>query len=150
MELSDRSPQLAHEEFSSSTYRKLWARFPTSHIQKLVKVQGSDKERMQGILEKIVKMRQQAQVMDDECGSSVSGVKRRQYPPKVTADVYFGQPQRYDECRVCVHLSATSTNHPNLFENHLSNYPTGCPKFMEATMENRKTLIRKIKICQQC
>ena len=39
IDLSARNSKLAHEAFSSSTYRKLWARFPTSHIQKLVKVQ---------------------------------------------------------------------------------------------------------------
>ena len=35
LELSKRSSKLAHEAFSSATYRKLWARFPTSHIQKV-------------------------------------------------------------------------------------------------------------------
>jgi hypothetical protein len=140
VELSERNTKLAHEAFSSSTYRKLWARFPTSHIQKLVKVQGEDSERMTGILSKIVKMREMAQVMDDECGSTTSAHKKRADPPKVTAELYFRQPKRYEECRVCVHLSATSNNHPNLFDNHLSNYPTGCPKFMEATTEVRKIL----------
>ena len=38
LELSKRSSKLAHEAFSSSIYRKLWARFPTSLLQKLVKV----------------------------------------------------------------------------------------------------------------
>ena len=46
IDLSGRSSKLAHEAFSSSTYRKLWARFPTRLIQKLVQVQGEDTERM--------------------------------------------------------------------------------------------------------
>ena len=151
LDLSGRSNKLAHEAFSSSTYKKLWARFPTSHIQKLVRVQGEDSIRMTGILEKIVRMREQAQVMDDECGSTTASVpKRKADPPKLIAELYFRQPQHYGECRVCVHLVATRSNHPNLFENHLSNYPTGCPKFMEATTEARKTLVYKIKICTQC
>ena len=37
-----------------------------------------------------------------------------------------------------------------LFENHLSDYPTGCPKFIEATPELRKSLVAKIKFCRQC
>ena len=151
IDLSGRNSKLAHEAFSSSTYKKLWARFPTSHIQKLVKVQGEDGERMSGILDKIVKMREQAQVLDDECGSTSSGAKRKTDPPvKGTVDLYFKQPRRFEECRICVHLSATGRGASDLFENHLSNYPTGCPKFMEANTEARKTLVSKIKICPQC
>ena len=150
LDLSERSSKLAHEAFSSSTYRKIWALFPTGHIQKLVKVQGEDEVRMRGILSKIVEMREQSQVMDDECGSTASAPRKKTDPPKVTADLFFKQPERYEECRVCVHLSSTSSSHPNLFEDHLSNYATGCPKFMEATTEVRKTLVKKTKICPQC
>ena len=151
LDLSGRSSKLAHEAFASSTYRKIWARFPPSLIQKLVKVQGEDDVRMEGILNKIVKMREQAQVMDDECGSTTaSSYKKKTDPPKVMAELFFRPAQRYDECRICVHLAATSSNHQDLFENHLSNYATGCPKFMEATTELRKTLSKKVKLCPQC
>jgi hypothetical protein len=34
--------------------------------------------------------------------------------------------------------------------NHPSNYPTGCPKFIEATTEKRRNLVEKIKFCPQC
>ena len=46
---------LAHEAFSSSTYRKLWARFPTTVLDKLVKIPGEDAERLKGILQREVK-----------------------------------------------------------------------------------------------
>ena len=153
IELSKRSSKLAHEAFASSTYRKLWARFPTSVIDKLVKVQGEDAERLQGILDKIVKMREHAQVMDDECGSSITVAKKQleaSPPSKVTAEIFFRVAQRYEECRVCTHLSATSQHHPDLFENHVSNYVTGCPKFIEASTEKRLGLATKIKLCRQC
>ena len=149
LELSKRSSKLAHEAFSSATYRKIWARFPTSYIQKLVKIPGEDAERLEGIIEKIVKLREQAQLLDDECGTISSLVEKKQ-ASKVTAEVFFRPPKRFDDCRICTHLSATNAVHSNLFENHLSNYATGCPKFIEATPEQRKNLIRKVKICSQC
>ena len=150
LDLSRRSSRLAHEAFASSTYRKLWARFPTSHIQKLVKVTGEDAERMEGILNKIIQMREQAQLLDDECGSTTATAKKKSETSKVTAEVFFRPAQYYQECRVCVHLSSTSSSQQGLFDNHLSNYATGCPKFMEASTDLRKTLVKKVKLCPQC
>ena len=151
LDLSSRSSKLAHEAFSSSTYRKLWARFPTSVLDKLVKVPGEDAERLRGILNKIVQMREHSQVMDDECGNTTAAAAKKQDPSlRVTVEVFFRTPETHAECRVCVHLSATGQNHPDLFENHLSNYATGCPKFIEASTEFRKTLVSKIKLCKQC
>ena len=85
LELSTRSSKLAHEAFSSATYRKLWARFPTSHIQKLVKIPGEDADRLEGILAKIVTMREQAQLLDDECGSTAATVSEKKTSSKVIA-----------------------------------------------------------------
>ena len=148
LELSKRSSKLAHEAFSSATYRKIWAKFPTCLIQKLVKIPGEDADRLEGIIEKIVQLREQAQLLDDECGGAVLPTEKKP-ASKVTAEVFFRQPKTFNECRVCTHLSATGT-HSDLFVNHLSNYATGCPKFMEASPEVRKTLARKIKFCSQC
>ena len=67
LDLSKRNTQLAHEAFSSGTYRKLWARFPSQVLDKLVRIQGMDGSRLEAILEKIKEMRQHAQTMDDEC-----------------------------------------------------------------------------------
>ena len=149
LDLSKRNTQLAHEAFSSGTYRKLWARFPSQVLDKLVRIQGTDGSRLEAILEKIKEMRQHAQTMDDECGIPVAASKKVT-PQKVTADVFFKQPEYFESCRICTHLSATGRLHQNLFENHTSNYPTGCPKFAEASMELRRTLIDKVKICPQC
>ena len=153
LQLSQRSSKLAHEAFATSTYRRLWSRFPTSVLDKLVKIQGEDGDRMEAILDKIQDMRKHAQLMDDECGNAATAAFKRKEgttPNKVTAEIFFRPPQQYDECRVCVYLSTTKGNHRNLFQNHLSNYPTGCPKFIEATTELRKSLVDKIKFCPQC
>ena len=93
-------------------------------------------------------MRKHAQTMDDECGVPATAIKKAT-PQKVNADVFFKQPELFEGCRICTHLSATGRHHHNLFENHTSNYPTGCPKFAEASMELRRTLIDKVKICPQ-
>ena len=151
IDLASRSTKLAHEAFSSATYKKLWSRFPTHVVDKLVKIKGDDDVRMKGILEKIVEMREHAQLMEDECGTVSS--KKTPEPvlsPKVTADIFFNPPQRFDECRICLNIATTNPACPELFENHLSNYPTGCPKFIEATVNERKPMILKPKFCKMC
>ena len=107
---------------------------------------------MKGVLDKIVKIREHSQVMDDECGSTATAVggKKQEVSPKVTAELFFSPPQTYQDCRLCVHLSATDPSQQGLFVNHLSNYVTGCPKFIQASTENRKVLATKIKLCRQC
>ena len=150
LDLSQRNSKLAHEAFSSSTYRKLWARFPSQVLDKLVKIPGEDGERLQAILDKIKEMRQHAQLMDDECGIPTSFKKRSEPQSKVTADIFFKEAKRFDDCRVCNHLSATDRNARDLFEKHTSTYATGCPKFSESTIEKRRSLVDKVKLCPQC
>ena len=95
LELSKRSSKLAHEAFSSSTYKKLWARFPTNVLDKLVKIPGEDGDRLKSILEKIVTMREHSQIMDDECGNTTASAaaKRIEAPMKVTAEIFFKSAQ---------------------------------------------------------
>ena len=81
---------------------------------------------------------------------SVASATEKKTPNKAIAEVFFRPARRFEECRICVHLSATSSVHQDLFEGHISNYTTGCPKFMEATSEVRKTLVSKVKLCSQC
>ena len=122
-------------------------------LQKLVKIRGEDGERLGAIIAKIKEMRESSQLMDDECGSSTPVIKKKvegSTHVKTSAHLYFKTPQRFDDCRLCTHLSATGENHPNLFDLHLSNYLTGCPKFIESTMEQRRSLVDKIKLCRQC
>jgi hypothetical protein len=95
LELSKRSSRLAHEAFASSTYRRLWSKFSTSVLDKLVKIQGEDGDRMQAILDKIRQMRQHAQIMDDECGNATAAAKKKgdgTVPNKVIAEIFFRTP----------------------------------------------------------
>ena len=49
-----------------------------------------------------------------------------------------------------MYLYLSRGSHPNIFDNHLSTYPTGCPQFVGASMEQRRTLVERIKFCPQC
>ena len=97
IELSQRSSKLAHEAFSSTTYRKLWGRFPTNILEKLVKVPGEDADRVTGILNKIVKMQEESQLLDDEFGNHSSTAKKPpDSTPKMSADIFFKTPTYFD------------------------------------------------------
>ena len=73
---------------------------------------------MKGILEKIVKLREHSQIMDDECGAPIVSNKKVDASPKVTAEIFFRTAQTFNECRVCLHLQL-SGNYSNLFDNHI-------------------------------
>ena len=109
LDLSKRSAKLAHEAFGSATYRKLWARFPTNVLDKLVKVQGEDADRLTGILDKVTSMREHAQTMDDECGSVTAGPGKKADPPvRATADIFFKKPKKLASSKSGTPLAQTS------------------------------------------
>ena len=91
LDLAGRSPKLAHEAFSSSTYKKLWARFPPQILEKLVKIRGEDGDRLAAIIAKLKEMRQSSQLMDDECGNASVARKKTDgtAPNKAVAELYF-------------------------------------------------------------
>ena len=62
--------------------------------------------------------------------------------------VNFGKPQRLDNCRVCGQLEAAG--YRNLYDNHTSNFVTGCPHFQAMSAEERRDICIKAKICLKC
>jgi len=61
----------------------------------------------------------------------------------------FKPPRRHEECRVCNHLSKKGDTR-FLYDNHSSNYPTGCPRYIGMSIEERRELCKEAKICIKC
>ena len=61
----------------------------------------------------------------------------------------FKPPRRHEECRVCNHLSKNGDTRC-LYDNHSSNFPTGCPRFITMSIEERQDLCKQAKICIKC
>ena len=65
------------------------------------------------------------------------------------ASVYFKEPEHFGDCRIC-HTLTTEGETRGLFTNHLSNYATGCPSFINMTAERRKSVALKAQFCLRC
>ena len=52
-------------------------------------------------------------------------------------------------CRICKCLESRGDT-ANLYENHLGNYATGCPRYAAMTTEDRFEITKEAKICMRC
>ena len=78
----------------------------------------------------------------NQSAPSVQGTK----PPM--GHITFSKPQKFDECRICKVLQKQGGT--NLFENHISDYATGCPNFAKLGNKQRLVVAREAKFCMKC
>ena len=62
----------------------------------------------------------------------------------------FKNPQRFEECRICDLYVNEQSPPARLYENHHSDWVTGCPIFMALTTIERFRQSRKAEFCVQC
>ena len=63
--------------------------------------------------------------------------------------VFYNPPRNDPSCRVCKHLESKGDTQ-GIYDNHISNYPTGCPRYMMMSVEERLNLAKAIKLCLRC
>ena len=146
--------------FNGKTVASIVNKFPNNQILKLNRVTGRGKQRLIDIHTKIVEFREEAQELE-KTKSLVAPVKQsrpvKKYSDsrdKSSSNVSYGAPQTYKDCRVCCHMKEVQNVRPMpntlFFENHLSNYVTGCPQFILMDMSERFKMITEIKMCNRC
>ena len=156
---------LMYLAFNSRTVGTIVNKFPNYQILKLTKLGGKGKQRLINIMEKITEFRGEAQELEKtktlfNPSSSVK-VKRDQRKPShgspnnpSRAQLSYSAPKQNLDCRVCKHLKEVEGVRPALnttfFENHLSNYITGCPQFIQMDMAAKSKIVSEIKLCNRC
>ena len=122
---------------------------------------GRGEEKFRKWLAKIAKFREEAQkyalIMEDEGGlsskvnnSSGKNSKGNQSSKVVQPSLaMFKPPRRHEECRVCNQLSKNGDTR-FLYDNHSSNFPTGCPRYIGMSIEERRSICKEAKICIKC
>ena len=154
IELGDRSTEMEREAYSQSTITTVLNLFPGGMLPKLLKVEGEGKSKFEAIREKIIGFREVAQEVAKVKEFSLSEEPKQ--PKK--ADVKFvtfrgmamyAKPRKMNNCRICKELE-TKGDTRDLYENHLGNYPTGCPRYMAMTVEERSEIASSAKFCLKC
>ena len=154
----DGHEHLQHDAYSTSTRQTIQQLFSLKEEKKLRGLSGRGKAGLLEHLKFIVKLRADAQTMVDHGGGTDAKAETKGDTDKKAGKgggdkafpgvVNFGKPKKFDECRVCGQLEATGKT--NLFENHTSNFVTGCPSFQAMTADDRRDICLKAKICLKC
>merc|ERR1711954_131958 len=63
--------------------------------------------------------------------------------------IAYKPPRRDENCRICNTLE-TEGDTENLYDDHIHNFPTGCPRYIKMTMKQRIEICRKAKMCLSC
>ena len=126
--------------FSPIEMRRFLSSFDTDEFEKLSQCEGFGEPRFRKWLLKIGQFRENAQnyAKFRETGSTCLKVTsassgnnkiNRNYKQVQPSLVAFKHSRRYENCRICNHLSKMGDTRM-LYDNHNSNYPSGCPRFI--------------------
>ena len=170
---------LMYLAFNSRTVGTIVNKFPNHQILKLNKQGGKGKQRLVNIMKKIEEFRTEAQDLEktkslfNPASSSKSRNDGRRSGAgsgqgsggghgsgsgstgnTVRAQINYSPPKSEPDCRVCYHLKEVDNARPAqntaFFENHLSNYVTGCPQFIQMDMAAKNKMVSDIKLCNRC
>ena len=164
VDLGNSDDELMLLSFNANTIGEIVNKFPDNMVLELNNLPGRGKERMLNIQKQLSKFRADAQSLE-KTRSLNTPVKS--YPkqtdkqsdksspsPNANSFVSYNPPKRDPDCRVCLHMRDVQNKSPApntvFFENHLSNYITGCPQFISMDMSSRFNIIREVKICEKC
>ena len=67
----------------------------------------------------------------------------------VKAHVSYNPPVNLPDCRICRALEDRGDTR-QLYDEHHSNYPTGCPRFIAMSTEERRKISMEAKLCLRC
>ena len=160
IELGKRDDDMAYEVFSANTFNFIVSLFPIKIAEQLEDIEGDRKQKLSAVLEKLALFREKAHRLGRIYGDKVppgggdltSGGKiSEKHSNRVAAQPgsMFKDVRRNSDCRICGQLEADGVT-DNLYEDHISTYPTGCPKFISMKMVKRKDIAIKAKFCLWC
>ena len=150
--------------FSVETMRKYLSSFDTYEFEKLVQCEGLGELRFRMWLFKVGQFRERAQsfAKETDTGSTVTNSRSSKVTPasgnsnRVNHSAkhqptlaMFKPPRRHEDCRICNQLSKQGDT-SMLYDNHSSNYPSGCPRFIGMTIAERAKICKNAKICIKC
>ena len=125
----------------------------------MIKAAGEGSEKVSNIVEIIEAEREifqeDEQFVDKKSsgkqlkGGGSSHYARGGYQPMPRGYQTFRGPVKLPSCRICKVLESRGDT-LNLYENHVGNYATGCPRYIGLTTEERFEITKEAKICLRC
>ena len=186
--LGRQDTQLGMIIFQPLFISKVYNKFPTSIMNKIIGCEGTADVHFENVLYKITKWRESAQKVllakeaddshDDQGGGGRgrgdrerdrdregqgsqgfrgkgSYLTRSEKKKGKVIDeplpnlISYKPPIRDEQCRICKTLEVNGDT-KDLYDNHFSNFPTGCPRFVAMTVNRRYFVSIQAKLCVQC
>ena len=149
---ADGDEQLRNDVYSSAVRSSVQNLFSLKEIEKMRRFNTRGKEGLEEHLKFVKDFRAKAQTMVEPNQDMMVIPKRIENQCEDTTKRsfhhIFKKPKRFEDCRVCSTLDEEGI--AGLFEDHLSDDVTGCPKFQAMTVEERKITCLKARICWKC
>ena len=144
--------------------------FPELYGIQILECRGTGESRMRNVINKISDFRGKAQqwlnaqpqaaassqpeaskTSGNGGGGGGSGGNRNNYSRggRKLNLITFKPPVRLPECRICKILEESGDTR-EIYDNHHSNFPTGCPRFIMMSVEQRRDICIKAKFCLRC
>ena len=146
---------LKYDAYGSSTRQSIQQLFNLKQEKKMRSLSGRGKDGLLEHLKFISQLRAEAQTMVDPGNDVKSDKVEPNRSTKSSAEksipgvTNFTKLKKFEECRVCGQLEAEGVT-VGLYENHASNFTTGCPKFQAMSCDERRDICIRAKICLRC
>ena len=147
--------------FSKEIIRTVAGLFPEIYGVPIIQCGGTGEKRMRTVLDLIGEQRGKAQqwllVQDRAGGGPPADVSKpggkthnssfqNSWRPSL---VTFKPPTKLTDCRICRALEEKGDTR-QLYDDHHSNYATGCPRFIAMSVEERREICIRAKFCLRC
>ena len=148
------------------TVATLFPQFPMGN--QILDCKGTGERRLNNVIEQVAGFRERAQqwvlAQTGSSGATGSGTgctpngghrnsqsshNNQRGNLSKSSFITHNPPVRMPDCRVCKILEDSGDTR-QLYDNHHSNYPTGCPRFISMSVEQRRDTAIKAKFCLKC
>ena len=144
-ELAEKSKDNYCEVYNNTVLRSLKNLFPRSIHKDFVKFSGGAEEKITSIYSYIVDFRKETQSLHTDVDTGGGDKKQK----KTHFSALFGTVHRNEKCRICKILEEDGDCR-ELYEDHYTSFPAGCPRFAQMTTGQRKKIATRAKICHHC
>ena len=179
LDLGRKDSKLGSEVFNNGAFlQEICGMFPQKLGLKLGKVPGELDKKLEAMIAKISEWRKDAQnwqiVTDsvrssrggsnDNTGAGPGGGGSGKAPANFGSGrgsvkmkpgfempnlLVYNPPRRDVNCRVCKTLESIGDT-VQLYDNHVNSYPTGCPRYIGFSIEERNNIARRARLCLRC
>ena len=180
LELGKKSSPLEKLAFNLDNIDVIIRMFPIHQERRLMKCEGEGRSQIEAILKEISEFREEAQrfqLLEENPATTNAPARGKaaitgwsdgyQYDEEDCFDDYgasgvqvninkqiegfvaYKPPRRDEECRICKTLEASGDT-SELYDDHLHNYPTGCPRYIAMDVNERLTIAMSAKFCLWC